>query len=136
MVISENGNIFLDTNHGDYYQIQQQMALTKTMHCDFVVWSPKQMFAERVGFNEDSWFCQIQKAVDFHKKVVMSELLGRLYTRNVTSFPSWCICQKPDDGNPMICCDNDMCTLPTCRNLFCLWLGQRGVKSGSGNSKT
>lgn len=43
LVIAENGNISLDSNHSYYYQIQQQMALSKTMHCDFVVWSPTEM---------------------------------------------------------------------------------------------
>nr|CAI5827724.1 unnamed protein product [Callosobruchus analis] len=84
-------------------------ALTETFYCDFVIWYPKGLFVERIHFNEDFWLCHSAKALEFHKKVIMPELLGCLYTRSTPSIPLWCQCQGPDDGRPMLQCCQETC---------------------------
>nr|CAI5848149.1 unnamed protein product [Callosobruchus analis] len=92
-----------------FKQMQMQMALTETFYCDFVIWYPKGLFVERIHFNEDFWLCHSAKALEFHKKVIMPELLGCLYTRSTPSIPLWCQCQGPDDGRPMLQCCQETC---------------------------
>nr|CAI5843548.1 unnamed protein product [Callosobruchus analis] len=101
--------IFVNRKHPYYFQMQMQMALTETFYCDFVIWYPKGLFVERIHFNEDSWLCHSAKALEFHKKVIMPELLGCLYTRSTPSIPLWCQCQGPDDGRPMLQCCQETC---------------------------
>ncbi|KAJ8928717.1 hypothetical protein NQ314_018682, partial [Rhamnusium bicolor] len=72
---TKTNEIYLDNGHSYYYQVQQQMTMTGTLYCDFVVWSPKEMFIERVLFNEDFWYQAMQKATEFHKNVIIPELL-------------------------------------------------------------
>nr|CAI5833843.1 unnamed protein product [Callosobruchus analis] len=64
---------------------------------------------EMIHFNEDFWLCHSAKALEFHKKVIMPELLGPLYTRPTPSVPLRCQCKGPDDGRPMLQCCNDTC---------------------------
>lgn len=102
--------IRLKRNHAYFYQIQLQMKLTKTSYCDFVVWSPKQLFVERVEFSEDFWGSQFPIIEKFHKTVVLPELLGRYYTSNHLTTKKWCSCNGLDDGRPMIECCSDKCS--------------------------
>ncbi|KAK4884885.1 hypothetical protein RN001_001156 [Aquatica leii] len=104
-----NGDINLDKNHSYFYQIQMQMKIANLPFCDFVVWSPQEIFLERIYFNEDFWAAEYLKALDFHKKVILPELLGRYYTND--SPTSWCWCKSFDDGRPMIKCENDTCNI-------------------------
>nr|CAI5865746.1 unnamed protein product [Callosobruchus analis] len=101
--------IFVNRKHPYYFQMQMQMALTETFYCDFVIWYPKGLFVERIHFNEDFWLCHSAKALEFHKKVIMPELLGCLYTRSTPSIPLWFQCQGPDDGRPMLQCCQETC---------------------------
>lgn len=101
--------ICLKKDHAYYYQMQQQMALTGTRYCDFVVWSPTELFIERITFNEEFWLLELQKSANFHKNVILPELLGKFFTRNRVSVNLYCVCKTGDDGQPMICCDNDSC---------------------------
>ena len=109
LIENETGDLSLDRSHEYYYQIQMQMALTNTFHCDFVIWSPTDFYCERVGFNEDFWLSESEKARKFHQNVITPELLGRYFTKetNIT----WCNCQGKDDGKPMILCDNNSCPI-------------------------
>ncbi|KAK4885293.1 hypothetical protein RN001_001564 [Aquatica leii] len=104
-----NGDINLDKNHSYFYQIQMQMKIANLPFCDFVVWSAQEIFLERIYFNEDFWAAEYLKALDFHKKVILPELLGRYYTND--SPTSWCWCKSFDDGRPMIKCENDTCNI-------------------------
>lgn len=108
---SENG-ISLDKSHTYYFQIQQQMAVTKTFYCDFVVWSPSnELFVERVQFDAEFWHFHSEKSAQFHKKVIMPELLGKYFTQNSEKTLTYCICKSTEDNLPMICCDNENCKI-------------------------
>ena len=53
--------------------------------------------------------CEI--ALKFHTEVIMPELLGQYFTKNLgkAKIMHWCICDGVDDGRPMIKCDHDNC---------------------------
>ncbi len=50
-----NGTLQLKTSHKYYYQVQGQMALSGVKWCDFVVYSLKGMFVQRIPYNHDFW---------------------------------------------------------------------------------
>lgn len=102
-------NIILKRNHAYFYQVQMQMKIANLNFSDFIVWSPKEFFIERIYFNEDFWACEYPKAAEFHQKVILPELLGRYFTSDISI--SWCWCKTSDDDRPMIKCENDACEI-------------------------
>lgn len=116
------GFMELDKEHSYYYQIQQQLALSESRFCDFYIWAPNETFYQRIEYEEDFWVETRNLAIEFHKKVIMPELLGRLFTKSTPSIPTWCSCHDVDDGRPMICCANDNCNISwfhfACVNLI------------------
>lgn len=78
------GNVVLKKDHAYYYQVQLQMKVTNLPFCDFVIWPPNKIFVERIFFNEDFWACEYPKAKEFHVKVIIPELLGRIYTTDAS----------------------------------------------------
>jgi hypothetical protein len=83
--------MFVDKCHLYYYQMHMKLALAQVKFCDFVIWSPLEFFHERVFFDEDFWTVESQKAVEFHNKVIMPELLGIYFTKDKVSGDTWCI---------------------------------------------
>lgn len=108
-----HGQVRLKRNHAFYYQVQLQMYVTNREFCDFVVWSPQEMFVERIKINKDFLKQAIHRALEFHKKVIVPELLARFFTRSLNSKTNvlWCVCKRPDTGEPMLQCDNDECAI-------------------------
>lgn len=108
---NNRNEISLKRNHMYYYQVQMQMAITNTAFCDFVVWSPKEFFHERITFNEDFWASESLKAIEFHNKVILPEMHGRFFTKTTEPVGTWCLCNGEDAGRPMIFCNNDDCSI-------------------------
>lgn len=110
-VMLNNGEIVLKRNHAYYYQIQMQMFVANLQYGDFVIWSPKIFFKERIFPDFKFWEQNSKIAQKFHQEVILPELLGRYFTRNEGSaqIVYWCKCKGVDDGSPMISCDNDKC---------------------------
>jgi len=55
--------------------------ITKSSYCDFCVWTPLELFIERI--TPDSNFEKhVMKATTFFKYGVLPELLGKWFTRN------------------------------------------------------
>ena len=62
---AEKGDFFLEKLPGEkiqlkhtderYFQVQGQMAISKVDWCDFVVYSTKEIFVERIPFDKQSW---------------------------------------------------------------------------------
>lgn len=50
-----NGKLVLKKSHKYYYQIQMQMAICEVKWCDFIIWSPKGMYVERITYDEEFW---------------------------------------------------------------------------------
>ncbi|ODM88232.1 hypothetical protein Ocin01_18450, partial [Orchesella cincta] len=49
----QNGTLVLKT-HNHYFQIVQQLHVTKRMWCDYVVWTPNDIFIQRIERNEET----------------------------------------------------------------------------------
>lgn len=108
--INDNGHLTLDNEHMYYYQVQLQMFCTTLEYCDFVVWSPKCIFIERIPYNQEFIKTHISKALEFHKQVIMPEILGKYYTEKGGT-ETWCICRGIDDGRAMIQSWNNTCDI-------------------------
>lgn len=100
--ILEKHNDFykLNKTHEFYYQIQLQINVSELKYCDLVIWSPKLNLRQliiRVYADYDFWKINMERAQNFHQKVVMPEILGKSYTRTGESASSiqlfsvaWC----------------------------------------------
>ena len=64
--IDDNGYINLDVNHIYYYQIQGTMGITKTLFCDFIVWTPKSMECITINFDQHLWETLLSKLQNFY----------------------------------------------------------------------
>jgi len=91
---------------------------------DFVVWWSNGKHVERIVKDDKFFNCNIEKALYFNKKVVMSEIVckhfsrqavldsrneNRLPTSTSVSVVKYCICNSEDDGRRMIMCKNKNC---------------------------
>lgn len=113
LIKAGNENVTLDKKHSYYYQIQMQMFVTKTFYCDFIIWCKSFIFTERIYFDDNFCAEHITKALNFHKYVIVPELIARHFTENIgfCNISCWCTCSLPDDGRPMIICDNEDCEI-------------------------
>ncbi|XP_074039917.1 uncharacterized protein isoform X1 [Leptinotarsa decemlineata] len=111
--VKEENKIQLRKNHKYYFQVQAQIFISNILYCDFVVWCPNFIYVERVFPDFEFWENNLKKALDFHKQVIMPELLGRYYTSKVPggNITKWCFCKTIDDGRPMVQCDNEGCLI-------------------------
>nr|CAI5819622.1 unnamed protein product [Callosobruchus analis] len=85
------------TENEEFYlkqdQVQMQMAILGTTFCDFMIWSSREFFLQRVFFDEDFGRSESAKALQFHQMVVLPELFGRAFTKNEYTSETWCVCQ-------------------------------------------
>lgn len=120
-LIEINGSILLDHNHAYYYQVQAQIFIGEMDYCDFVVWTEKDIYIERIYGDEDFWDDVTIKADKFHSTCILPELLGKWYTRPVRAVVQedesdgesgpWCYCQEDIEGSQLIGCDNEHCDI-------------------------
>lgn len=71
----------LNSNHSNYYQVQCQLFVSGMPYCDFCLWWKNFLFLQRITRDDNSLSKNVTKALLFHKKVVIPELLGRIYTK-------------------------------------------------------
>ena len=125
-----NGELHLKKQHAYHYQVQCQLLATEVKSCDFVVWTTKDFFVERIVY--DRTFCtdMVESCTVFFKKAILPELVGKLYSRplqaatpcmqdinnnqtNVTDDDGMIICiykAKYDKANDnVIGCDDQNC---------------------------
>lgn len=57
----QNQNITLSKKHNYYYQVQGALAVTQRKWCDFVVWTPKDVSIQRIGFDQNFWEAMLIK---------------------------------------------------------------------------
>lgn len=109
----ENELIKLKKDHSYYYQVQMQIFVTGLNYCDFVIWSPRIFFHERISPDWEFWNKNSEIAIKFHAEVIMPELLGRYFTRDLVmpKIINCCFCHGVDDGRPMIRCEEDNCNI-------------------------
>nr|CAI5838509.1 unnamed protein product [Callosobruchus analis] len=97
-----NEEVSLKHSHSYSYQVQLELRVTASNFCDFVVWSPKDLFIERIYPDEDFWIRNFGRAYGFYKKVVLPELLGKYFTKSKPLNQEWCLCQSVNDNILMI----------------------------------
>lgn len=73
-LVLKDGVIILDRSHSYYYQVQMQIFATNTLYCDFVIWSPKIFFRERVLPDFNFWNKNSEIALKIHSDIIMPEL--------------------------------------------------------------
>jgi hypothetical protein len=123
-----NNNLELIRTHQYYYQVQCQLLVTGKTFCDFIVWTNKDMFVERIAKNESICIEIGMKSEQFFKVAVLPELMGKLYSRPLqeqtprAAAPAVdtvqsgrkeliCVCQKEynKESDNVIGCDDENC---------------------------
>uniref|UniRef100_A0A3Q2YV71 YqaJ viral recombinase domain-containing protein n=1 Tax=Hippocampus comes TaxID=109280 RepID=A0A3Q2YV71_HIPCM len=64
----------LKRNHAYYSQVQTQLFLCDVDYCDFIVWTPKDMFVVRIEPNPEEWKRLLNLLSKFFAAVVLPEL--------------------------------------------------------------
>lgn len=72
--------LYLDTVHPYYYQVQRQLSVTGVKCIDFVVWTTKDLFVQRVLPDTDFRNRMLTRTSLFYKRGVLPEILGLRYT--------------------------------------------------------
>ena len=120
----EEMSLSVDTCHPYYYQVQCQLFVTGVEYCDFVVWTNKVIYVQRLLPDTEFWDRALTRAILFYKKGVLPELLGRWFSRSsplplATVSPAsdsdddgpWCYCQQYIEGSPLIGCNKPDCKI-------------------------
>lgn len=86
------------------------MFCTETEYCHFVVWSPRRTKVLIMSRNDDFLFQALTKAEEFHKSIIVPELLARYYTTiKETASQPICFCNEIIAGSQLIQCSNNLC---------------------------
>ena len=107
------------------YQIQTQLHVCDVDYVDFVVWTKKDLFTERIEGEPDMWTEILQKSKEFFQKAILPELIAKFYSKPLSSIPAtddnsasdsnqvpvYCYCKQPEDVDDMIACDNENCKI-------------------------
>ena len=72
-----NGKLHLKKNHAYYHQVQGQMALCGAMWCDFVVYTFKGMYIERIPFDNTFWNEMLTKLEAFYFTHFLPRILNK-----------------------------------------------------------
>ncbi len=116
----------LKKDHSYYYQIQTQIYCTDRAYCDFVVFTNKECYIERIYRDDELWMEIVQKAEKLFVHAVLPELLvghvskPKFVAESPSSNSSVCICRKPPSDR-MLTCSNSQCSIkifhPICQGL-------------------
>ncbi len=71
----------VERSHDLYYRIQLQINVNCSNYCDCIVWTEHKYFVVTIYADTDFWRVQVEKASQFHERVIMPELLGKFFTR-------------------------------------------------------
>lgn len=117
----DDGTRKLLRTHAYYYQVQGQMAVCELDYSYFVCWTPCGLHVERIE-RDPRFFASIKPTLDlfFTKVVLPAVLLGDCSDAEDVIDPShptsskkqptmYCFCQRGDDYDDMIGCDNPSC---------------------------
>lgn len=130
-----NGNLSLKKSHPYYFQVQAQLFVCDVEYCDFIVWTLKDVFIERIVPDVQFWDDCVRKASSFFIHGVLPEIMGKWFTRPSTCVTTdmaidggdddeeagpWCFCQSEVEST-LIGCDNSDCQIEwfhmSCVNL-------------------
>ncbi|XP_066288919.1 uncharacterized protein [Branchiostoma lanceolatum] len=77
--------IHLDQSHTYYYQVQAQMFICDVEYCDFVVWTKKGVYIERILPNAEFWSNMTLKSKKFFDKAILPEIVGKWFSKTESS---------------------------------------------------
>ncbi|XP_078658592.1 uncharacterized protein LOC144903975 [Branchiostoma floridae x Branchiostoma belcheri] len=80
-----NDTVHLDHSHAYYYQAQAQIFICDVEYCDFVIWTNKGVYIERILPNEAFWNNIILKSKEFFDKAILPEIVGKWYSKTQSS---------------------------------------------------
>lgn len=70
------GKINLKLTHDYYFQIQGQLHITQKSFCDFIIWTPLDIYIERIFKNENFWLNKMQtQLVNFYHEALLPEII-------------------------------------------------------------
>ena len=78
--IGEDGVMAQRHIHKYMFQVQVQMHIAEVSYCDFLVWTPQEVFTQRIVYDPLFFHDAYGKVVNFIKTGVLPELLGKWYT--------------------------------------------------------
>ena len=115
-----SGEISLSRSHKYYAQVQAQLAICEFEYCDFISWTTKSVFIERIYRDPDYLKDNLPNLIHFFKKYLLPEILTQKLLNSLGSKPSitssslsatvYCTCRKEESGK-MIACDNATCSI-------------------------
>ena len=97
------------------------MFVTGRLYCDFVVWTTKEIYIERILPDEDLVELSLPIAEQFFKQCILPELLGKWYTQetvkaSVDEDDGFC---KQVKGGSMVECESKQCSIK-CLSCVCM----------------
>ena len=114
--------------HAYYFQVQAQLKFCSASYADFVVWTEKELFVQRIFHEEPFISLVLQQCETFIKVGILPEMIGKWYSKEpiAKNLPSaedngntetatdqnelWCYCRQSEEGE-MIGCDNNACSI-------------------------
>ena len=119
----KDGQISLDEDHAYYYQVQCQLLVSNVKSCDFVVWTSKDFFSQRIVVDPPFCLELTQLCRNFFKKCILPELVGKIFSKPFQPQPSSstivnqpeqlviCTCRAiyNEETDDVIGCDNGNC---------------------------
>ncbi|XP_027140221.1 uncharacterized protein LOC113746909 isoform X1 [Larimichthys crocea] len=79
---TDGGKVMLDREHEYFYQVQAQLHISQADYCDFIVWTPHDMFVERVIPDNAFWDTVLPEVEHFFRAGVLPEVLGQKLTKS------------------------------------------------------
>lgn len=68
--------IKLKETHDYYFQVQGQLHITEKYFCDFIVWTPSEIFVERIVKNDEFWSTKMEtNLIKFYHEALLPELV-------------------------------------------------------------
>ena len=122
---SVDGQLTLNRDHAYFYQVQCQLLLVGLQFCDFVVWTERDFFHQRISIEPDFCTDMVNKCTVFFKKAILPEILGKAFSKPLQGANSThtqpqdssankliiCTCKSPfnEETDDVIGCDNENC---------------------------
>lgn len=112
-----NSTVSLKKGHKYYYQVQAQIFVTNANFCDFIIWTPNEIFIERILPDHHFWQSNLARVRTFYIHGVLPELLGRYYTRMHVCDAT--LARTPTVDRPCYCKEYKSDTVLTCASTTC-----------------
>ena len=111
----------LSREHKYFYQVQGQLAVCDMSYCNFVCWTEKDTFIERISKDETFISRVFPTLTNFFCKYLLPELLTHQLADSTGTLTSshhnkenqdvlFCFCRQPESGR-MVACDNPTCKI-------------------------